>query len=195
MDSKTSYALGLNVASNLLQGGITSLDINNFTQAIDDIFNKRKPQLEANEAQRLLNTFFSQLQERQGSEAKKAGQAFLKANAKKEGVITTASGLQYTVLKTGDGKRPQATDRVRCHYEGTLIDGTVFDSSYKRGEPAVFGVNQVIQGWVEALQLMNEGSKWRLFIPYNLGYGAHGAGNSIPPYATLIFDVELIKVL
>ena len=195
MDSKTSYALGLNVASNLLQGGITSLDINNFTQAIDDIFNKRKPQLEANEAQRLLNTFFSQLQERQGSEAKKAGQAFLKANAKKEGVITTASGLQYTVLKTGDGKRPQATDRVRCHYEGTLIDGTIFDSSYKRGEPAVFGVNQVIQGWVEALQLMNEGSKWRLFIPYNLGYGAHGAGNSIPPYATLIFDVELIKVL
>lgn len=195
MDSKTSYALGLNVASNLLQGGITSLDINNFTQAIDDIFNKRKPQLEANEAQRLLNTFFSQLQERQGSEAKKEGQAFLEANAKKEGVITTASGLQYTVLKTGDGKRPQATDRVRCHYEGTLIDGTVFDSSYKRGEPAVFGVNQVIQGWVEALQLMNEGSKWRLFIPYNLGYGAHGAGNSIPPYATLIFDVELIKVL
>lgn len=195
MDSKTSYALGLNVASNLLQGGITSLDINNFTQAIDDIFNKRKPQLEANEAQRLLNTFFSQLQERQGSEAKKEGQAFLEANAKKQGVITTASGLQYTVLKTGDGKRPQATDRVRCHYEGTLIDGTVFDSSYKRGEPAVFGVNQVIQGWVEALQLMNEGSKWRLFIPYNLGYGAHGAGNSIPPYATLIFDVELIKVL
>ncbi len=195
MDSKTSYALGLNVASNLLQGGITSLDINNFTQAIDDIFNKRKPQLEANEAQRLLNTFFTQLQEQQGSEAKKAGQAFLEANAKKEGVITTASGLQYTVLKTGDGKRPQATDRVRCHYEGTLIDGTVFDSSYKRGEPAVFGVNQVIQGWVEALQLMNEGSKWRLFIPYNLGYGAHGAGNSIPPYATLIFDVELIKVL
>lgn len=195
MDSKTSYALGLNVASNLLQGGITSLDINNFTQAIDDIFNKRKPQLEANEAQRLLNTFFTQLQEQQGSEAKKAGQAFLEANAKKEGVITTASGLQYTVLKTGDGKRPQATDRVRCHYEGTLIDGTIFDSSYKRGEPAVFGVNQVIQGWVEALQLMNEGSKWRLFIPYNLGYGAHGAGNSIPPYATLIFDVELIKVL
>lgn len=195
MDSKTSYALGLNVASNLLQGGITSLDINNFTQAIDDIFNKRKPQLEANEAQRLLNTFFTQLQEQQGSEAKKEGQAFLEANAKKEGVITTASGLQYTVLKTGDGKRPQATDRVRCHYEGTLIDGTVFDSSYKRGEPAVFGVNQVIQGWVEALQLMNEGSKWRLFIPYNLGYGAHGAGNSIPPYATLIFDVELIKVL
>lgn len=195
MDSKTSYALGLNVASNLLQGGITSLDINNFTQAIDDIFNKRKPQLEANEAQRLLNTFFTQLQEQQGSEAKKAGQAFLEANAKKEGVITTASGLQYTVLKTGDGKRPHATDRVRCHYEGTLIDGTVFDSSYKRGEPAVFGVNQVIQGWVEALQLMNEGSKWRLFIPYNLGYGAHGAGNSIPPYATLIFDVELIKVL
>ncbi|MBQ9591488.1 MAG: FKBP-type peptidyl-prolyl cis-trans isomerase [Paludibacteraceae bacterium] len=195
MDSKTSYALGLNVASNLLQGGITSLDINNFTQAIDDIFNKRKPQLEANEAQRLLNTFFTQLQEQQGSEAKKEGQAFLEANAKKQGVITTASGLQYTVLKTGDGKRPQATDRVRCHYEGTLIDGTVFDSSYKRGEPAVFGVNQVIQGWVEALQLMNEGSKWRLFIPYNLGYGAHGAGNSIPPYATLIFDVELIKVL
>ncbi len=195
MDSKTSYALGLNIASNLLQSGIRELDIENFSKAIDDLFHQRKPQLEAEEAQRLLNAFFSRLQEQQGSEAKKAGQDFLTANAKKEGVTVTASGLQYTVLKTGEGKKPKATDRVRCHYEGTLIDGTVFDSSYKRGEPAVFGVNQVIQGWVEALQMMTEGSKWRLFIPYDLGYGAHGAGNSIPPYATLVFDVELIEVI
>ncbi|MBQ2787460.1 MAG: FKBP-type peptidyl-prolyl cis-trans isomerase, partial [Bacteroidaceae bacterium] len=116
-------------------------------------------------------------------------------NAKKEGVVTLPSGLQYTVLKEGNGKQPKATDRVQCHYEGTLIDGTVFDSSIRRGEPAIFGVSQVIAGWVEALQLMKEGAKWRLFIPYNLAYGTHGAGENIPPYSALVFDVELIKVL
>ena len=115
--------------------------------------------------------------------------------AKKEGVKVTASGLQYEVLQEGNGKSPKATDKVRCHYEGTLIDGTLFDSSIKRGEPAVFGVNQVIPGWVEALQLMSEGAKWRLYIPSDLGYGAHGAGEMIPPHSTLIFDVELIEVL
>ena len=116
-------------------------------------------------------------------------------NKSKEGVIELASGLQYQVLKQGEGIKPAATDRVQCHYEGMLLDGKVFDSSVKRGEPAVFGVNQVIKGWIEALQLMSEGSKWRLFIPSELAYGASGAGQDIPPHATLIFDVELIKVL
>ena len=128
-------------------------------------------------------------------ENKAAGEKFLAENAKKEGVVTLPSGLQYEVLVEGNGKQPKATDRVQCHYEGTLIDGTVFDSSIRRGEPAVFGVSQVIAGWVEALQLMKEGAKWRLYIPQNMAYGAHGAGEQIPPYSALVFDVELIKVL
>ena len=123
------------------------------------------------------------------------GKAFLAENAKKEGVVTLPSGLQYQVITEGNGKKPSATDRVKCHYEGTLIDGTLFDSSIKRGQPAVFGVNQVIQGWVEALQLMTEGSKWRLFIPSELGYGAQQAGEMIPPHSTLIFEVELLEVI
>ena len=123
------------------------------------------------------------------------GKAFLEENKKKENIVTLPSGLQYEVITEGNGKKPKATDRVRCHYEGTLIDGTLFDSSIKRGEPAVFGVNQVIQGWVEALQLMSEGSKWKLYIPSELGYGAHGAGEMIPPHSTLIFEVELLEVL
>ena len=123
------------------------------------------------------------------------GKKFLEENGKKPGVVTLPSGLQYEVLKEGNGKKPKATDRVKCHYEGTLIDGTLFDSSIKRGEPAVFGVNQVIAGWVEALQLMSEGAKWRLFIPSELAYGANGAGEMIPPHSTLIFEVELIAVV
>ena len=126
---------------------------------------------------------------------KKEGAEFLLENAKKEGVTVLASGLQYKVLKNGNGKKPGKTSQVKCHYEGTFIDGKVFDSSYRRGEPAVFGVNQVIAGWTEALQLMSEGSEWQLFIPYNLAYGEAGAGGSIPPYAALVFKVELIEVL
>ena len=129
------------------------------------------------------------------AKTKEAGEAFLEANKKREGVTTLASGLQYEVINVGLGKKPAATDKVQCHYEGTLIDGTIFDSSIKRGEPAVFGVNQVIRGWVEALQLMQEGAKWRLYIPYDMAYGEHGAGEMIPPYSALVFDVELIKVL
>ena len=123
------------------------------------------------------------------------GQAFLEENKKGPGVVVLPSGLQYEIIKEGTGKKPKATDQVRCHYEGTLIDGTLFDSSIQRGEPAVFGVNQVIPGWVEALQLMPEGSKWKLYIPSELGYGARGAGEMIPPHSTLIFEVELLEVL
>ncbi|MFW5492680.1 MAG: FKBP-type peptidyl-prolyl cis-trans isomerase, partial [Prevotella sp.] len=129
------------------------------------------------------------------AKAKEEGARFLAENAKKEGVVTLPSGLQYQVLREGNGKKPKATDQVRCHYEGTLINGTVFDSSYKRGEPAVFGLNQVISGWTEGVQLMQEGAKYRFFIPYNLAYGERGAGQQIPPFAALIFDVELIEVM
>ena len=130
-----------------------------------------------------------------GKAARQAGEEYLAANAKKEGVVTLPSGLQYMVLNEGTGKKPKATDKVKCHYEGMLIDGAMFDSSIQRGEPAVFPLNQVIAGWTEGLQLMTEGSKYRFFIPYSLGYGEHGAGTSIPPFSALIFDVELIEVL
>lgn len=154
-----------------------------------------KPDLEAREAQQLLNTYFANLQAQQGAEVKQEGERFLAGNANKKGVVVTSSGLQYEVLNEGNGKRPSATSQVRCHYEGRLINGTVFDSSYRRGEPATFGLNQVIAGWTEGVQLMQEGAKYRFYIPYNLAYGEHGAGRDIPPYAALIFDVELIKVL
>lgn len=130
-----------------------------------------------------------------GKKAKAEGEKYLADNAGKEGVVTLPSGLQYKVLKEGNGNKPKATDKVKCHYEGFLIDGTVFDSSIQRGEPAVFPLNQVIAGWTEGLQLMQEGAKYRFFIPYQLGYGERGAGASIPPFATLVFDVELIEVM
>ena len=133
--------------------------------------------------------------EEQGKMHKEAGEKFLAENKNKEGIVTLPSGLQYQVLKEGNGKKPTAKDTVMCHYEGTLIDGTVFDSSYKRGEPATFPLQQVIAGWTEGLQLMQEGAKYRFFIPSRLGYGAGGAGASIPPYAALVFDVELIQVV
>jgi FKBP-type peptidyl-prolyl cis-trans isomerase FklB len=147
------------------------------------------------EAKTTLDKFFRDLADKINAQNIQVGKEFLENNAKKEGVVCLPSGLQYQVLQVGTGKKPGATDKVRCHYHGMLLDGTVFDSSVNRGEPAEFGVNQVIQGWVEALQLMEEGAKWRLFIPSDMAYGARGAGQSIPPHATLIFDVELIKVL
>jgi FKBP-type peptidyl-prolyl cis-trans isomerase FklB len=171
----------------------TELSVDDFAQAVKDVF-AGKASLSDSEAQQAIESFFAQKAEEQGKEAKASGADFLAENGKKEGVITTASGLQYQVLREGNGKKPKATDQVECHYEGTLIDGQVFDSSYRRGETATFGLNQVIAGWTEGLQLMQEGAKYRFFIPYNLAYGERGAGQSIPPYATLIFDVELIAV-
>ena len=192
---KVSYALGLSIGNNLLSSGISDLDMNRFAQAVRDVMEHKTPEISYAEAKTVLDTFFADLTRKVAERQKAAGQAFLSENASKEGVVSLPSGLQYKVLKAGKGAKPGPDDKVRCHYEGSLIDGTVFDSSVKRGEPAEFGVNQVIQGWVEALQLMEEGAKWRLFIPSELAYGERGAGASVPPHATLVFDVELLKVL
>ena len=192
---KFSYAIGLGIGQNLLSMGAQGINVNDFAQAISDVLNRKETAISHNEAREIVNKYFEELEAKMNAENIEKGKAFLAENAKKEGIITLPSGLQYQVLQEGNGKKPSATDRVKCHYEGTLIDGTLFDSSIKRGQPAVFGVNQVIKGWVEALQLMSEGAKWRLFIPSELGYGAQQAGEMIPPHSTLIFEVELIEVL
>ena len=192
---KFSYAIGLGIGQNLLSMGAQGINVEDFAQAIADVLNRKETAISHNEAREIVNKYFAELEEKMNAENLETGKVFLTENAKKEGVVTLPSGLQYEVITEGNGKKPSATDRVKCHYEGTLIDGTLFDSSIKRGQPAVFGVNQVIKGWVEALQLMSEGSKWRLYIPSELGYGAQQAGEMIPPHSTLIFDVELIEVL
>lgn len=200
---KLSYALGLNIGHQLKEMGLSgTLCANDFAAAIDDILKGNKLQVTQDEAQQILSTFFNELEEKQraqaaeaGKAAKAAGEQFLAENAKKEGIIVTQSGLQYQVITPGNGRKPKATDTVRCHYHGTLIDGTVFDSSYLRNTPAEFGLNQVIAGWTEGVQLMSEGAKYRFFIPYNLAYGERGAGADIPPFSALIFDVELLHIL
>lgn len=194
MKDKVAYALGTSIGKQLVQMGAKELDTNEFAQGVQDAL-QGKVSLSDAEIQRIINSFFEAQAAEQGKAARSEGEAFLKANAEKEGVVTLASGLQYTVLREGTGKQPKATDQVRCHYEGTLTNGQVFDSSYQRNEPAVFGLNQVIKGWTEGVQLMKEGAKYRFFIPYDLAYGERGAGQMIPPYAALIFDVELIEVL
>lgn len=192
---KFSYAIGLGIGQNLLSMGARGINVEDFAQAISDVLNGNNTAITHNEAREIVNKYFEELEAKMNAENIEKGKAFLAENAKKEGIVTLPSGLQYQVLKEGNGKKPATTDRVKCHYEGTLIDGTLFDSSIKRGQPAVFGVNQVIKGWVEALQLMGEGAKWKLFIPSELGYGAQQAGELIPPHSTLIFEVELIEVL
>ena len=192
---KFSYGLGMGIGQNLQSMGISNMSVEDFMKGIKDVLAGGKTEMTHAEAQKVVNEHFKALAEAAYAQNKTAGENFLAENAKKEGVVVLPSGLQYQVITEGSGKKPSATDRVQCHYEGTLIDGTIFDSSIKRGEPAAFGVNQVIKGWVEALQLMQEGAKWRLYIPYDMAYGEHGAGEMIPPYSALIFDVELIKVL
>ncbi len=193
--NKVSYALGMSVANNILASGVKDLNIEEFANAIKAVLTNQQPALSVEEAQQVLTEYFTKLQEEQVKMFKAEGEAFLAENAQKEGVVTLPSGLQYKVITVGNGNKPTASQQVKCHYEGTLINGAKFDSSYDRNEPAVFPVNGVIQGWVEALQLMPVGSKWELYIPYNLAYGERGAGQSIPPYATLIFTVELLEIL
>ncbi|MGI6243560.1 MAG: FKBP-type peptidyl-prolyl cis-trans isomerase [Prevotella sp.] len=191
---KVSYALGMSIGHQLQQMNATELNIDDFAKAIKDVF-AGKAAMTDGDAQAAVQNFFQQKTEAQAKEMKSDGEKFLAENSKREGVVTLPSGLQYEVLTEGKGNKPKATDQVECHYEGKLINGQLFDSSYKRGETATFGLNQVIAGWTEGLQLMREGAKYRFFIPYTLGYGERGAGQSIPPYSTLIFDVELIKVI
>ena len=199
---KVSYALGLGIGQQLAQMGASDLNIDDFADAIKDVINGNELKVSHKDAQTIVQKYFRQQEERinaqraeQGKAAKAEGEKFLAENGKKEGIVTLPSGLQYEVIREGNGKKPKATDQVRCHYEGTLINGQVFDSSYQRNEPAVFPLNQVIPGWTEGLQLMQEGAKYRFYIPYILAYGESGAGASIPPFATLIFDVELLEVM
>ncbi|MFY9160973.1 MAG: FKBP-type peptidyl-prolyl cis-trans isomerase [Paludibacteraceae bacterium] len=195
---KLSYALGLSFGQSLRQNRVQGIDYESFAKGVEAMCEGKMPEISVQEAQKLLDAYFSEIESKQqaaGMEQKSAGEKFLAENAKKTGVITTASGLQYEILKEGKGQKPIATDKVKVHYHGTLLDGTVFDSSVKRNTPASFGVNQVIKGWVEALQLMPVGSKWKLYIPQELAYGAHGAGETIRPYSALIFEVELLEIL
>ena len=191
---KISYALGLSMGQNLMGSGVEKLNYQDLAKGIEDVLTHQQPQITYQEAQQVLNTFFQELEQKIAGAAKADGERFLAENAKREGVKTTASGLQYEILEPSLGQKPKATDTVRVHYEGTLIDGTVFDSSYKRGESITFPLNGVIKGWTEGLQLMSIGSKYKFFIPYQLAYGERGAGQTIPPYAALIFTVELLGI-
>ncbi|MBQ5871631.1 MAG: FKBP-type peptidyl-prolyl cis-trans isomerase [Bacteroidaceae bacterium] len=192
---KISYALGLGIGQQIKSMNIENFSIEDFAKSISDVMEDKETAFTSREAQVMLQEFFQKKQKEEAEKFIAEGKAYLDENAKKEGVTVTKSGLQYEVLQEGTGKSPKATDTVRCHYEGRLLDSTVFDSSYKRGEPADFGLNQVIPGCTEGVQLMKEGAKYRFTIPYLLAYGEQGAGASIPPFSTLVFDVELIKVL
>ncbi len=199
---KLSYALGLGIGRQLAQMGAGELNIDDFATAIKDVIAGNELKVSNQDAQTIVQDFFTKQEAKQkaesaekGKAAKSEGEKYLADNAKKDGVTTLPSGLQYMIIKEGNGKKPKATDQVKCHYEGMLVDGTMFDSSVQRGEPATFPLNQVIAGWTEGLQLMQEGAKYRFFIPYSLGYGEAGAAGAIPPFSALIFDVELIEVI
>ena len=199
---KLSYALGMSMGHNFTGTGIKTLNSADFAAGVASVYDGVKPEMTFDEAKRIVNEYFAKLEAemqaeaaKQGEVNRKNGEAFLTENAKREGIKVTESGLQYEVLESGKGDSPKASDNVEVHYTGKLIDGTVFDSSVERGVPASFGVTQVIPGWVEALQLMHEGDKWRLYIPSDLAYGPNGAGGVIGPNMTLIFDVELLRVI
>lgn len=192
---RVSYSLGLSIASNLISSGVKTINAEAFNDAMSTVFAGQMPEIMPDEANNILQDYFEKLQQEQGNSAKAEGEKFLEENKQKEGVVALRSGLQYKILKEGNGPKPKASDTVKCHYEGRLINGAIFDSSYKRNEPAEFPVSGVIAGWVEALQLMPVGSKWQLYIPSELAYGSHGAGQSIGPNETLIFDVELLAII
>lgn len=194
-EEKFSYAIGLSLASNLLQSGIKTVELNSLFNAISDVMEGRQPKISPQDANQVIESFFKSKQANEGASNTQEGDAFLALNKKEKDVIELESGLQYKIINDGNGEKPKATDKVKCHYHGTLINGTIFDSSVDRGQPAEFPVNGVIPGWVEALQLMAVGSKWRLFVPPHLAYGDQGAGGAIGSKATLIFDVELLEIV
>ena len=189
-----SYSLGISVANNLKNSGFESIETDAIASAFNDVFSDNDVKITEEDANNIVQEYFVELSEKKSKEAVAEGDAFLKENGQREGIVTTATGLQYEILNKGEGAMPSADDKVTVHYHGTLVDGTVFDSSVDRGEPATFPVNGVIPGWVEALQLMNVGSKYKLFIPSDLAYGERGAGGTIGPNATLIFEVELLSI-
>ena len=191
---KVSYSLGVNMASSVKSQGLESIDANAVAKAFNDVFEGKDLDISEEESMSILQEFFGKLQAEKSAKANEAGKTYLAENAKKEGVTTTESGLQYEVINSGKGAKPNPSDQVTVHYHGTLLDGTVFDSSVDRGEPATFGVTQVIKGWTEALQLMSIGDKWKLTIPSDLAYGDQGAGGMIGPGATLVFEVELLGI-
>ncbi len=193
MDS-VSYSLGVLMAQSLKQQGFDKIDAASLTKGLEDVIQGKQLPMSVEQCNEVVSGYMQKQQAKKYDNAIATGKKFLEENAKRPGVVTLPSGLQYEVLKAGSGASPTPKDKVTVHYHGTLIDGRVFDSSVERNEPATFGVTQVIQGWVEALQLMNVGAKWKLFIPYNLAYGERGAGDIIKPYSTLVFEVELLKI-
>lgn len=199
---KNSYALGMSIAHNMISSGIKDINIEDFAAGVKAMLKGEQPAVPFDEAGKLLDKYFADLEKQQktemeamGAAMREEGEAFLKMKAGEEGVVVLPSGLEYKVITEGTGKKPKATDTVKCHYEGTFPNGAVFDSSYKRNEPATFPLNQVIKGWTEGVQLMSEGSKYEFYIPYDLAYGEAGAPGAIPPYSALKFVVELIEIL
>ena len=192
---KLSYAWGLAMGQQLQGMGVNDIDTESFADAVKAVFDRSEPKMPVEEAHKLINEYLQKLQGELEERAKEEGKKFLEANRQKDGVKETASGLQYVVEKEGEGAQPGSQDEVTVHYTGKLLDGTVFDSSVNRGEPATFPLNRVIPGWTEGVQLMKEGAKYTFFIPSDMAYGAQGVPNAIPPHSTLIFEVELIKVV
>ncbi|SDG09989.1 FKBP-type peptidyl-prolyl cis-trans isomerase FklB [Dyadobacter soli] len=190
-----SAAIGVSFANSIASQGITDLNADLLTQTVKAALKGEKTAFTSDEANMFIQGYFTKMMEEKGAVVRKEGEKFLEENKKKEGVVTTESGLQYQIIKTGDGPKPTATDKVKTHYHGTLPNGTVFDSSVDRGEPVEFPVNGVIKGWTEALQLMPVGSKWKLFVPYQLAYGERAAGPQIPAYSALVFEVELLEIV